>query len=437
MRPLESHFHASRRPHARRGPLASVPRPARESRRARGSIYALVLATVCVAVAIVLGGLEYTALAGRKAALVGDIGGARGLAVSAVDQAAAVLASDANWRTTFAAGAVTLPVTTLSGGSMSATISDPADGLLANDTEQDIVLTGTGTLGRARQRVETTLRPTPRAFEAMAYAAHSASTMSLGGTIVASEPLRAVGNVAASSARVGPPVISSGTISGSLYLNTTTSSAPSVTRPTSAAITYWQSRGVVIDINSIPSTTIENTYLLPTFNPYPPYTASSVYVINCAGKNLTIKNCRITSTLVLINPGNRTNLTNGVSLEAPAGQPALLATGPIDLNLTRSTVSDTEIQVTVLGLGNVLGGLGISGNTYTSRVKGLVYATGAVALRGITRVDGCLLTDGVLTVSDTPVIAHDATLVSSPPRGFWEGLDLRVVDGSWKQAVDP
>ena len=90
-----------------------------------------------------------------------------------------------------------------------------------------------------------------------------------------------------------------------------------------------------------------------------------------------------------------------------------------------------------LGLGNVLGGLGISGNTYTSRVKGLVYATGAVALRGITRVDGCLLTDGVLTVSDTPVIAHDATLVSSPPRGFWEGLDLRVVDGSWKQAVDP
>ncbi len=419
--------------------------PARAGRRhvrpsapqRRGSVYALVLATVCVAVAIVLGGLELTGIAARKSALVGDMTAARGLAFSAVDQGVAVLASDSAWRTTFASGAIALPVGSVSGGTMSASVADPADALLGNNDEQAVVIYGIGRRGSARQMVQATLRPTPRAFAALGYAAHVVGTMTLGGTIIASEPLRSVGNVTASSARVGAPVMTSGTISGSMYLGTTTTGVVAVSYPTSAAISYWQSRGVLIDINSIPSSTIENTYLLPTYNPYAPNTPSSVYVINCAGKSLTIKNCRIASTLVLLNPGSRTNITAGVSLEAPAGQPALLATGPVDMNITRSTISDSEIQVTLLGLGNTLSGLGISGNTYVCRIKGLVYATGNLTLRGTTRVEGAVLGDANLTVSDTPIIDHEATLLTSPPRGFWEGLDLRVVDGSWKQAVDP
>lgn len=415
--------HAPTHPARRRGAV-----------RRRGSIYALVLGTVAIAVAMVVGGLELSQIAARAAGVRGDILGARHLAMSAVDQALQVLRSDANWRTTYAAGAVTLPVPSPAKTSMSAVLSDP-DGNLGDDLRDDAFLTATGVRGDARQVVRVELCPTPRPCGALYSAIHSGGTIGIGPSILADAKITSAGQVRGFGGSVSAPVQAT-TIVGGNFLRTTTVGNPGLSMPDATVFATWKARGTAIALPV--SKRIEKAVLAPGFSSYGAANARGIYYVDCAGSDVTVRNVRVYGTLVLLNAGPNTTVTQAVVMEAPPGQPALLVQGALDLNVTTANLSELTHLTNFNPIGSgVPGGTNLlPTDTFPSGVCGVVYASGTGMLRGSTKLHGSFIAVTGVGIDDAPTVTHDPSQLDNPPDGFWDKLEVRIRPGSWEQAVD-
>jgi hypothetical protein len=198
--------------------------------------------------------------------------------------------------------------------------------------------------------------------------------------------------------------------------------------------------------------TIHRKVLSPSNNPFGSGTTNTdgIYVIDCSGGKISIRDSRIFGTLVLLNQNEGGSEVAGSIHWAPAvvsadptvtNLPALLSNKELRLFFTNTALGETALNANFNPSGTPYFGSTDSDktDTYPSLINGLIYSEKDIEL-----TDYQPTIKGVL-VSDNNIIAKDATSVfeydplyyeRNAPPGFQASPTYYIVPNSYRQVVD-
>ncbi len=412
--------------------------------RRRGTAYLLLLGASALVALIGLSALQAAGARYEAAARADDALQARWNAMSAIDLALRRIELDTGWRTTF--GNDKWPAgQPLGGGFWDVLASDPADGNVALGAGDPLLLTGVGTKGGARHRIQVRLEPRPSStpLEVLRAALCAHGTLhilagrklaALGGAVSSNGTVLNEGAIFGDVEAVGP-VIGGGVIAGVLSI-TAAEAMPAASVPDA-----WAARATVLPYTG----PIDGMVLGAGLNEYGGgLNADGIYLIDTGGGDLVIRGSRIKATLVVRCGAGGVILSDAVFLEpARADLPALVVEGDLELRCDSATVALSEAAWNVNFNPPGAAYLGVSDSDrvdiYPNEVRGLVHATGSVLMAGTARVHGTIVGEGALTIDGDVRVVHDPILEVSPPPGYAEpaaGSSMQIVPGTWKQVVD-
>jgi len=419
--------------------MLSAPHHAR-----RGGIYIAVLGSSMLVTLIGLSALMLVRGQRLQVNAAIDTDQARLNAEAGAELAIQRIASDSNWRTTFASGTIAnkLP---LSSGTYSVTVTDPVDGNLGNRTTDPVVLRCTGSRGVATQILEVTLDPVGAPIDALAMAIHTVgelhitggNTLTVSGAPASTNGLLRDDGIVAGDAQC-LAVTSPGNVTGALTLAATPKAMPN-----SNVVSLYVGLGTAITpaVNSISALALG-----PGANPLGGGTnAGGVYVLTI-NSNVTIQNCRILGTLVIICPGRTVTIQGNVLMQpARPDYPALIVDGAVNFkfdsttNLSEATLA-TNFNPTGVPYLSVTDSDKV--DTYPSEIGGLVHIKDSLSISAPCTVRGAVICESAsssnaVVLSRSMQVVYDPTLYSSPPMGYTKTGAMAVRPGSWKQAVNP
>ncbi len=176
-----------------------------------GSIYIVVMGTSLIVVCLAVASLQAVRVQRRINDELSQMANAKRLAQSGIEFAQHRILTDPSWRTYFTNGT---PVTrTTTWGSFSVTLTDPDDGIIANQTTDPIVVTSTGTFGSASQKLIAYLEPQTQLFAACRSALYAPTNIAFNTcTITANQWAYSDSLISASS----NPVVNMNCLAGSL-----------------------------------------------------------------------------------------------------------------------------------------------------------------------------------------------------------------------------
>lgn len=366
-------------------------------------------------------------------------------ALAGLNAALAAVRADTSWRSTH-------PTTwtmsfTLGEAAVTVTLSD-ADGSLSSSELDPVTIDSVAVVGSARRQVRLTAIPMVRALPIMSYAlgANGAVTCGSLSAINSSTAIYTRGNVAATLATVNPDVVAGGSVTGASYKGLTTTGAAMMTLPSSSLVARYAARATSISVSSLPSSLgtrqITRVLLSPASNPFGSLTnPRGWYVIDCGGQNISITDCRIVGTLILINPGSGSSVNGSVLMEPYAtNEPCLITDSAFTLNLSASTVNEgiillgTRVNLNPSGTPYPYPGGTTNANqsdSYPSQIGGLVYVGGNLTISGSTKVNQVIST-GSVSISGTLTLNYNSATVATPPAGFYT-IDLTPAEGGYMQ----
>ncbi len=412
-------------------------RGSREQRR-RGSMYVAVLGS---AMAITVMGLSAIMLARvERSSVVGtaDSAAARFYAQSAIELGQHDIRQDSNWRTTYpkypndvweADRAIGTGTYTLQG-------IDTVDANLSNSPTDPVVLRGTGFQGQSRYKLQVTMTAKSNALTCLQVAMHAGANLNFSSATVQSGQVTISANgsaTAAGTSTIYPKVEAVGSITGLEYKSSQTPGITPRTMPAATVFDYYIANGTTITYASIlrsgGQVTLEKDLLSPSRNPYGLSNAKGIYVIYCLGGDLRIRNFRIVGTLVILNPGVF-SVQQAVNWEpAIANYPSLLVLGNAELAFGNSALSESSFGVDFNQDSDKT-------DTYSSLIKGLIYASGNLTTKSSVTIDGVLVIGGTLTAQNNLTLTYESTFLDNPPPGFGGAPQMVVSPGTWKQLVD-
>jgi hypothetical protein len=207
---------------------------------------------------------------------------------------------------------------------------------------------------------------------------------------------------------------------------------------------YYRFNGTWIDVDTLPvdgsnNPLISSVLLTPKLNPFGATNPAGIYVIDCQGKDLSIEDCRIVGTIVLLNPGTSTALAGSVVLQpAAANFPSLLVQGDIAILTSDGDLSEAAIGVNLNPVGTPyrLAEDSDQSDTYASVIRGLVYVSGTLKLTPDflhSRFLGAVVCEKILAGSPV-TFKYDSVFFDYPPPGFAQGPEWRVMPASWQRA---
>ncbi|MCH9057113.1 MAG: hypothetical protein IIB55_00640 [Planctomycetes bacterium] len=407
-------------------------RGARPSTR-RGSIYLLVIIVSAILTTIGLTTIAVVARELQSSRLVGSVGKARMLAVSGVDLAGHRLTNTPDWRTLYAstpivdAEAIGSGIVTVTWSALDAAPLSPVS-VLAE-----------ATVGEATQLMSVTFQPRAVPFGTLSHAVHVAGDIVFSAAIVyADAPIAANSNIFAMSSEIDADVEAAGGVTGGSYLGLTSSGSGFGSIPAPVLFDDYAARAVPIPFASLPSGRIEDVVLSPGNQPFTGVThPAGLYVIDCQGANITLRNCRIVGTLILLNVGASSRISEAVLMEpARPGEPTLLVQGSITIRLRQFLLSEPDLGTNFNPVGTPYEGVEDStiDDRYPSEIRGLIYVSGTLSCRDRAVFDGVVLA-GRLECSDTFIVRHDRAIQKAPPDGFVEQYHYTVQPGTWERAV--
>jgi hypothetical protein len=408
-------------------------------RRRNGSAYLLVLVTSLLVATIGGAALLAARVQLRAASRGGDIESARAGARAAIDMGRFWIASDPAWRTARSAGTWTSGQS-LGAGTFALEVLDPMDGTLGNNPADSVVLRGYGFTGASRQIEELTLVPRRAPLPSLAFGVLSDGTLDLnGGTLICADaPVGSNGNVVArGGATCDADAVAGATISGSIFLGSRVSAAPTSRMPDATAFDYYVANGTTISYGST-SGKIREVVLSPNSNPFNANkNPLGIYVIDCGGNTLELRDCRIVGTLVVLNCKSDSKTTGGVNLApAVASFPSLLVRGSFRFEHDQSLLTESSGR-NYNPPGTPYNGASDidTADSYPSQVGGLVYISGDVSQKGTTAIDGQLLVRGTLQVTERVVVRYSGAASAAPPPGFFESAQMVPLGGTWARGV--
>jgi hypothetical protein len=376
---------------------------------------------------------------------------ARQNAIAAVEFARATIAADADWRTTYAVE-MWLNGVEMNGGTFGYSVVNPS-GAINRDPLDSVVVTGEGLRGVARQRMSVYLDATKVPLTCLTVPMTIAGAISATSATINGSGLTVATNSSFTSvlATIRPNVEARTTIIGTGFSGTTTTGATARTMPASTVFALYTAGAGVIPVASLPNggllglggKQLTDVVLGPNHNPYGSTNSSGVYVLDCQNTSITISNCRIVGTLILLNPGASTTISGSVHwTPAVSNYPCLLVNGAITLSLSSSSLSESTENVNFNPPGAPFPFVGGSADTskddtYASVIDGLVYASGAITVGGSTTVD-MIVGGGTFTMNalSTLTIRDEAAYAADPPPGFYT-VHMSPRPGSWSYVVDP
>ena len=181
---------------------------------------------------------------------------------------------------------------------------------------------------------------------------------------------------------------------------------------------------------------LRNLVLGPNYNPLGGGTSpQGIYVINCAGRNLDIRNCRIVGTLILLDPGSGSFISKSNSFELRCGQPTLLIRGSMRVSMDSSDLRESQNGVnynpaSVPHRGNANTS---TSDSYASVLSGVSYATGNLTLDTGTTISGVIIAKGSISLSDRVTLRHSP--VTTPIEGFDMVQQFTVQPGSVRRVI--
>ncbi|MCW5769206.1 MAG: hypothetical protein KIT19_11030 [Phycisphaeraceae bacterium] len=394
----------------------------------RATAYLLVLVAVLVTVSIGVTATMVHKVRRERLSRAWEIERAHQIAQAGLELSVAYLQSDQSWRTLRGLG-VWINNAPLLDGTVTVTASDP-DGSATDDPADDITLTSEGRFGKARQVITATFEPLPVAMNSLNYAASAGDAIGFNGTLNATESVAANGATTALLANVFTPVYAGATISGTTYRRATYPNAGARQHPNPATVFDWYiANGTTISFASLASGVLERVVLAPNHNPFGATNPHGIYVIDCAGSNIRIRNCRIEGTLVLLNTGTSSDIQQSVNWKpAAARMPALLVRGRIAIELSATALSESTHNTNFNPSSAPYNGQSDNDRTdsYPSQLHGLVYASDDIAARGNSAVTGPLIAADDIAFAGTVTITHDAGPASLPPPGFISRYNMRL-----------
>lgn len=419
--------------HSRQKPQ---PRDARS-----GFLYVAVLVTTVLVAVVSLAAVSVGHLELRVASQAGDLAQAQALARAGVELGVLKLNKNSNWRTTTSIN-TELPVVPISrgGGTITYKIVD-ADGSLSDDQSDAVEIQGIGRVGDVTVIDSVRLYPTGAALTCLEASMCCAGDIQLGLqiTLTTSRFVSSNGNINAGSlgSSINGGAQAVGTISGTV----TGSKSSGITArklPGSDVFEYYKDNGTWIDIDSIPSYEVKNVVLSPASNPYGAETnAEGIYVIDCEGKNISIKNSRVVGTIVLLNPGSSSSVSDSLRWDpVTPNYPALLVSGSLSIRHSTANLDENTLGVNFNPVGTPCNGDADADttDTYSSEIHGLVYVSGTFSnsLSPGNPIRGVLICQASQSLS-TCNLTYRSIFLTYPPPGFATGNPMKISPGSWKR----
>lgn len=411
-----------------------------------GYLYIAVLITTTIVAVI---GLAASSVAHLEMNTVGqssNLSQAQALARTAIEEALLRINNDSTWRTTFSHNTETPnPAEAVSGGTIAFKLID-SDGDLADDLSDSVELVGIGRVGSTTAVERVRLYPTGQALTCLeaSLCCEADIKPEFSADPTTNQFVSSNSNVMATSS--GTSIVGSaqaaGTVSGTVT-GTSTSGITPRQMPGSDVFEYYKDNGTWIEFSSLAFGKLEQVVLSPNSNPFGMTTnAEGIYVIDCEGGNIEVKNCRIVGTLVLLNPGSGCRVSSAVRWDTVVpNYPALLVDGNIELRHSSSNLDENTHGINFNPPGTPYEGTSDSDQSdlYPSGIRGLVFVNGQLgnASSGGNPVDGVVICQSMQLWS-TCTFTYRSTFLNYPPPGFASGDPMRISPGSWqKQTLSP
>jgi hypothetical protein len=219
-----------------------------------------------------------------------------------------------------------------------------------------------------------------------------------------------------------------------------------ITTSNSSATLYIDK--VSVKDSSLPSSAyiMDRVVLSPGSNPYGSTTnAQGIYVIDCAGNDVTIGPCRVAGTLVLLNPGSNTAIAGPITWEPAApGYPALMVNGTLAVNFDKSIpLSESSYGVNFNPSSSPYPYAGGTTNatvtdSFPSGISGIVYTASDLTFSGNGAVTGNVISAGKVNVQATSLsLTYSNAAYTNPPSGFSSGVPSVVaLPGTWRRVTN-
>lgn len=387
------------------------------SRHRHGTIYIAVLGVALIVGVFAAAAMQIARIELHHAVSADEMARARLAAQSGIEYAISVINGNSDWRTKYTSD--DLPTARSLTGTEVFTFTLADDDGDLTDYEQDwVTLRSVGTSGTATSIAEVRLQPTGEGLSCLGSSLHSDGILTVASTtLTTNQRISANNNINAATGTVQGNAASTGTISGIILGQPSPNFSPAWEMPDPDDVfAYYEVYGTQIPVGSLVGEVLSpvlNTYSGETNHPH------GIYVMDCQGLPITLMNCRIEGTLVLLNAGPGTEISNRMSV-APAipNFPVLMVQG--------SLAMDWDYTST----------LSIPHGTWPGGMKGLVYVKENFFVRNKTSgVDGVVIVGGTVNVTSPFTLTDDRKFQSNPPPGFTSGSKMKIVPGTWKRVA--
>jgi Tfp pilus assembly protein PilX len=430
----------------------------------RGTIYVFVLATGMVVALIAAAVLTVAQVNGRVVSQSNDSAEAEVLAENAVEYALNVIANDSNWRTDYPTSMAVGPIS-MGRGTISFTLQDDVGGTLATSTTDSVRIYGTGKVRNATKVYSLKAAPTSpltclqTAMDVSGVATFGSITTISGSGIIASNS-----TINGGSNSFNSPLSLEARTAITSYSGSAAHTSPATARtfPDSTHVfDFYKNSSTAVTITpSGPPYQLTNRLLGPGVNctggatiTIGPTSTNGIYVINCGGNTITIANCRVIGTLVLLNVGGGSIIQNSNYFQQgwdqtghSTGYPVLMvqmASSAAALTIKTAATNLADNSTNNINYNQTLAPYqGVADATFTtqypSRFDGLVYVWGALTTNVSPNVNGVLIVDGTYTGTSLSslTLTYDSSFYKNPPPGF-TGTALAPVSGSWRWETAP
>lgn len=417
-----------------------MPASTRNSRR--GAAYLVALLAGSIVTVTGLAALSMTTSRARTTSMADHAARARSLTRSGMEHAKCAIATHLdNGGTRHTIFGAAEPSVTFGGGTFGWSLRK-MDGTAVDNSDQPVLLRAKSEHGPARYAMQAILAPSGVPYDVLDTGLYVSGELRLNttGALTSDKVVGSITEVFATTAVIDAPVESAGSVHGALYLGTTSPNVAARRMPDPSLIDYYVALGERINLGSLPTTagapTLERVLLSPSSNPFGNTNELGIYIIDCAGGNLVVRNLRVAGTLVLLN-ATGTAVMGQKALLQPAydWMPSLLVQGNLTFQGTILGPSEADLGVNLNPPHTPFGFQYDAdlADDYAARITGVSYISGDAAFTlPRQNIAGTMIVGGTARIYAGVIvdITYDPSVATMPPYGFFEDTGGLAIDPS-------